>query len=49
MKNDSLAWALETVIDNLNLLDKDILDKLDFAVHCEIMERRFDDKEGEEE
>lgn len=47
MKNDSLAWALERVFDNLSLLDKELLDKLDFAVHCEIMERRFND-EGEE-
>lgn len=43
MKNDSLAYALEVVLDSLSLLDKELLDKLDFAVHCEIMERRFND------
>lgn len=48
MKNDKIAYALEVVFDNLHLLDKEMLDKLDFAVHCEIMERRFDE-EGEEE
>lgn len=32
MKNDSLSWALETVLDNLSLLDKEILDKLQFAL-----------------
>jgi len=32
MKNDKLAYALETVLDNLSLLDKEMLDKLEFAL-----------------
>ena len=32
MKNDPLSWALETVLDNLSLLDKEMLDKLQFAL-----------------
>ena len=32
MKNDPLSWALEAVLDNLSLLDKGMLDKLEFAL-----------------
>lgn len=39
MKNDSLSWALETVLDNLHLLDKEMLDKLQFALWVVQQER----------
>lgn len=39
MKNDSLSWALETVLDNLSLLDKEMLDKLQFALWVVQQER----------
>ena len=39
MKNDSLSWALETVIDNLSLIDKELLDKLEFALWVVQQER----------
>lgn len=39
MKNDSISWALETVLDNLSLLDKEMLDKLDFALWVVQQER----------
>lgn len=32
MKNDRLSYALETVLYNLHLLDKEMLDKLEFAL-----------------
>ena len=39
MKNDKLAYALETVLDNLHLLDKEMLDKLEFALWVVQQER----------
>ena len=39
MKNDKLSYALETVLDNLHLLDKEMLDKLQFALWVEQQER----------
>lgn len=39
MKNDPLSWALETVLDNLHLLDKEMLDKLQFALWVVQQER----------
>ena len=50
MKNDSLSWALETVLDNLSLLDKEMLDKLDFALWVVQQERQHEYEElGEDE
>ena len=54
MKNDSLSWALETVLDNLSLLDKEMLDKLQFALwvaqqeHVVLVEQHEYEELGEE-
>lgn len=39
MKNDKLAYALEVVLDNISLLDKEMLDKLQFALWVAQQER----------
>lgn len=39
MRNDKLAYALEIVLDNLSLLDKEMLDKLEFALWVVQQER----------
>lgn len=39
MRNDPLSWALETVLDNLHLLDKEMIDKLQFDLWVVQQER----------